>query len=470
MLTWIVLAAALSASVLGFVAPGADTGRVANAVAPRPNVVMIVTDDQRWDTLWAMPNVRSLLSDHGVTFPQAFVVNPICCPSRSSLFTGKYSHNTGVYGNASVGRAFGGLAAYRSHGNEASNLAVWLDGAGYETALIGKYLNGYSPSTLRIPPGWDRFVASTTDQYYGFETNVDGTLVTYGSAPADYSATVETGFIDGFIRGTDAATPLFLYYAPKAPHSPAVPAPGDENAFSGLAPWRPPSYNEADVSDKPAYIAGRAKLGAAKRAKLDAFRIDQYRTLLAVDRTVASIVDALADTGRLSTTMIVFTSDNGYAWGEHRWSDKHVPYEESIRVPLVIRYDPFARAGVTSGEMALNIDIAPTIAALAGVAAPGADGVDLGPILANTPGATGRSRFLIEHLASAGAPTYCALRMARWKLVEYGSGELELYDLLNDPNELTNVSGDAAQASRVASMRATLHAECDPPPPGVTWP
>jgi N-acetylglucosamine-6-sulfatase len=301
--------------------------------ATAPNVVLILTDDQRWDTLWAMPQVQSLIADHGVSFDNSFVVNPLCCPSRSTILTGEYSHDTGVYKNAPP---YGGFGSF----NDTSTVATWLHGAGYQTALMGKYLNGYKYANI-IPPGWDRWFVSTTDdrggfEYYNYTMSDQGTSVFYGSDPQDYSTDVLSGQADTWIRGADPTKPLFLEVATAAPHSPATPGPKYINSFDDLAPYRPPSFNELDASDKPEWVQQTALMNSSDIAATDSFRQDQYRTLLSVDDMVNTVVQALTDTGRLSNTMIVFASDNGYSWGEHRrWDRKSSPYENDTRVPLI---------------------------------------------------------------------------------------------------------------------------------------
>ena len=231
----IVLCATIAMGLFATSVRSAEPGNVGSAAAPaRPNIVLILTDDQRWDTMWAMPQTRALLGERGMTFDESFVVNPLCCPSRASLLTGKYSHGTGVYKNEPP---HGGFASF----DDDVTLATALDGVGYETALIGKYLNGYS--TTYIPPGWDRWVAFQKSDYFDYTLNVDGVSTAYGSAPADYSTDVIAGYADRFIRQADPAAPLFLDLSTWAPHAEAVPAPRHQAAFPDLAPWRPPSYN-----------------------------------------------------------------------------------------------------------------------------------------------------------------------------------------------------------------------------------
>ena len=441
--------------------------RHANATAPTPHpagaapsILLIVTDDQRWDTLWAMPNVRRLIGDRGTTFDDAFVVNPLCCPSRSSILTGDYSHTTGVYRETPP---FGAFPSF----HDGSTIATWLHANGYTTALFGKYIDAYQHAALTgyVPPGWDRWAAFVRSKYQDYKLTVDGDVRSYASAQADYSTNVLGDLADRFIRRTDG--PVFVEFAPAAPHAPAIPEPKDAAAFASLPPWRPPSYDEADVSDKPAYVRDLPRLDNAERSAVDAFRRDQYATLQSVDRQVASLIDALRDTGRLDDTLIMFTSDNGLSWGEHRWTKKEVPYEESIRVPLVVRFDPLS-AGATatrSSDLALNIDIASTVADAAGIPAV-TDGRSLLPVLAVDGTAAGwRTRFLIEHMQGTNpVPTYCAVRTERYLYARYATGERELYDLDSDPYEMSDIAGTAPQ--QVAELQHELDVLCDPEPPG----
>jgi arylsulfatase A-like enzyme len=428
-----------------------------------PSIVLILTDDQRWDTFWAMPNVQAELVNSGVTFDEAFVVNSLCCPSRVSILTGQYSHSTQVYGNNGQ---HGGFHAF--HG-DASTVATWLHDAGYRTGLVGKYLNEYvGPYT---PPGWDHWFAftgiPTGAAYYNYTIDDDGTYVSYGGDPDDYSTDVLASEADSFIRGTDPGQPLFLYFSVKAPHIPSTPAPRHAHAFSGLVPYRPPNYNEADVSDKPAWVRDLPLLSAKRQSAIDADRKNAYRTLLAVDDAVATIVDALNQTGRLSTTLIVFASDNGWAVGEHRWNNKKAAYEESIRIPLVIRYDPLVRSPRTDDHLVTNIDLAPTFAEAAGVPAPGVDGVSLLPILETPDPGAWRRDFLIEHLkvVAVDMPTYCAVRSEGFLYVGYTSREEELYDLTKDVYELQNVAADPSYVSTLQYLRSRMAALCNPVPP-----
>lgn len=400
----------------------------------------------------------------GVHFSKAFVVNPLCCPSRSTILTGNYSHTTDVYKNDPP---HGGFPSFK----DGSTLASWLHSAGYEPALIGKYLNAYTGArSSYIPPGWDRWVAFTTQNgngdYYNYSLNVDGAAESHGSSVGDYSTDILAAKAEAFIRDASPDQPLFLYFTPNAPHAPYTPPERYKTAFSNLPVWRPPSFNEADVSDKPAYIRNHA---LAKPTAVETTRKKQYRSLLAVDDAVLEVLGALTDTGRLTNALVIFASDNGYSWGEHRWTSKTVPYEESIRVPLIIRYDQLTTTARTDSHLALNLDLAPTITDVTGAAGAGSEGSSLLPLLSQTAGSW-RSDFLIEHLASFGVPSYCAVRNDRYVYVAYGTGEKELYDPQVDPYELSNQSKNAALASIKVALRDRLRRLCSPPPPGYTVP
>lgn len=434
----------------------------ARAAVP-PSVVVILTDDQRWDTLWAMPTVQQRLVQHGVTFTNAFVVNSLCCPSRASLLTGKYSHSTGVWRNQPP---FGGFASF----DDTSTLATWLQRSGYTTGLFGKYLNGYSEAPTYVPPGWDRWVSFVRSEFFNYELSVDGTAVLHGEAASDYSTDVLADEVVSFIQSTRG--PLFALFTPYAPHLPATPAPRHLDAFADLPRWRPPNYNERNVSDKPAWLQAFKRLTKDERRQLDAVRLDRLRSLLAVDEAVGRIVDALEATGRLSDTVIFFLSDNGFALGEHRRRGKMAPYEESIRVPMVVRYDPLTGAPGTDENLVLNIDVAPTAADLAGIQAPGADGRSIVPLL-RSPGSPWRQDFLVERLEKPGhsrVPTYCSVRTQDAAYVLYGSGEEELYDLTRDPYQQKNVVAARAFTAVLEALRSRLKELCQPPPPGFVIP
>ena len=304
---------------------------------------------------------------------------------------------------------------------------------------------------------------------YDYALSVDGARRTFGSVPTDYSTDVLAGFADEFIDQAPADRPLLLYFAPRAPHGPTTVAPRHTTAFADVSPLTAPNINEANVSDKPSYIRGLPTLSSQKLASNEGLSRRSYRTLLAVDEALDGILDRLEATGRLQDTLIVFMSDNGFLLGEHRWKGKEVPYEESIRVPFVVRYDPLTGGDPASEDrIVLNIDLTPTFAAAAGVSAPGTDGMNLLPLLAD-PSTPWRTDFLVEHHLT-NLPSYCAVRSTTVMYARYATGEEELYLLASDPYELVNRASDPSQAALKASMRARARELCSPTPPGYVFP
>ena len=439
------------------------------ASAARPNIVIVLTDDQRADGADRMPVVQDRLAAHGVTFSNAFVTNSLCCPSRTTLLTGRYSHATGVWSNT---MPFGAWRAFRQLGAERQTIAVALRAAGYRTSLIGKYLNGYGAATnvngyggATIPPGWNEWRSFVFGQgYYGYTLNLNGALLKYGEAPEDYSTDVLAGFATDFIRrSATSSRPFFLLFAPAAPHEPAIPAPRHADVDLGLPPFAPPSLNE-DLADKPEYMRLRAKPPGAQT-----FRTNQYRTLLAVDEAVGLILDELEATDTLRNTIVVFMSDNGVEWGEHGFgaAQKSVPHEGSIRVPFIVRYDRLVAEARTDERLVTNLDVAPTLASLAGIRFP-SDGANLVPLLRDSATTGWRKRFLVEHLGQvpSGVPSYCGIRSRRFLYTLYATGEQELYDLAFDPYELDNRAGDPLLGDTRRHLLRQVRRLCYPLPPG----
>jgi N-acetylglucosamine-6-sulfatase len=430
---------------------------------PPPNIVFILTDDQRFDQLDHMRTVQSSLIGKGVSFSRAFVSNSQCCPSRSTLLTGQYSHSTGVYTNS---QPDGGFGAFRDH----RTIPTVLHAAGYRTALIGKYLNGYVRANVGyIPPGWDRWfaIAPGGHPHTAFSDQGRPVPLKAGENETDVFGREAVRFI----RTTPARQPLFLWLAFHAPHKPANPSPQYAGTLAGLPPLRPPSYDEPDLSDKPAYMRGQPRLAARRRAAVDAFRQQQYESLLSVDDRVRDVLGALAQTGRLRDTLVVYASDNGLMLGEHRLVDrKIVPYEESIRVPMIVRWDA-ARWHVPRSDPHLvgNVDVAPTFASAAGLLMPMAEGRSLLPILGGAK-VSWRQEFLLEHAEGGGVPAFCGLRTARWVYVEYTTGEEELYDLASDQFELSNRASDESLKAIKNQLGKRVAALCVPTPPGYRPP
>lgn len=428
--------------------PVAPNALAVSGGASPPNVVVITTDDETLAQLSVMPNVKSLLIDQGTTFANSYVSYSECCPSRSTFLTGQYAHNHGVLSGMLPTGGYTKL-------DHTNTLAVWLHNAGYFTSLTGKYLNGYgtdAPAT--VPPGWDDWwglVDPSTYSYWGYTINQNGTPRTYGTTDADYSTTVLGNHVTDTIRSRAGnPQPFFLWYTPIAPHL-GTRYPGDKYV---MFPWpeskyirtlesqtlpRDPSFNALDVSSKPSAISSLPLLTATQINGIDSWNHRARESLLSVDDQVANIVSALNDIGQLSNTLIVFTSDNGFFYGEYRiQTGKEYPYEVSSRVPLVIRGPSFP-PGATRDQLVVNADLAPTIVA-AGGATPGRvmDGIPLQP-LAGDPTA-GRTRsLLLENGPLFGRPTFSAVRTTRFVYIVWSTGFRELYDLQADPYELTNV-------------------------------
>lgn len=434
------------------------------AAVARPNIVIILTDDQRADGADRMRIVRERLAGHGVTFVNAFVSNPLCCPSRTTLLTGRYSHSTGVWSNR---MPFGGWEGFSGLGAERHTIAVALRAAGYRTSYVGKYLNGYGGTT--IPPGWAEWRSFSRGWgYYRYTLNLNGRLVNYGHSPRDYSTDVLGRMAADFVRrSAKSSRPFFLLFAPAAPHNPAIPAPRHAHVNLHLPPFQPPSLNE-DLADKPAYI--RRTAGAFRR-RVRKYRIRQYRTLLAVDEAVGRILDSLRATGKLKNTIVIFTSDNGVEWGEHGFSParKSVPHEASIRVPFIVRYDKLVHGGRTDERLVTNLDIAPTLASLAHVRF-GGEGASLKPLLRGNTSIAWRRQFLVENMGGDfrldRIPTYCAVRTERFLYALYATGEQELYDLEADPYQLKNLARDRFMRLARGLLLRQVRRLCYPLPPG----
>ncbi len=439
-----------------------------------PNIVFILSDDQD-ASLENMPRLRALVADPGLTFERYFVTNPLCAPSRASLFTGLHAHSHGVLANHAPNGAF---ERFRDNGLESVSGATWLRAAGYRTALVGKYMNRY-PGDARdadlayVPPGWDLFDAyfapdRTSGAYYDFYVNSNGDATFVPRRSEDYVTDHVTrsalAALDNLAAG---GTPFFLQVTPNAPHSPPVPAERHAGSLAGLRAPRVGAFNEADLSDKPAYYQSLALLDGPALERLDALHQARQETLQAVDELVEALVRRLDERGLLGNTYVVYTSDNGFMLGQHRFPQgKDTPYDESIRVPLVVR-GPGVPQGV-SLELAANVDLPLTFAELAGARAPAdVEGRSLVPVLRGT-GGSGRRDVLLEHWANdeGAIPTYVGLRTRDFTYVEYEDGARELYDLRSDPGQAENLAARAAAAviaplaRRLRELRACRGTAC----------
>ena len=450
-------------SVAGSGRPAASPGQAA-AIPATPNVVVIETDDQTVESMRVMHNVNSLIGDHGVRFQNNFVNFSLCCPSRATFLTGQYEHNHGVTDNSGP---TGGFQRFESlHGN--NNLAVWLQDSGYYTAMIGKYLTGF-PQNSPVPPGWTEWhaVVQGSSLVYNYTLNENGTLVDYGQDPSDFLQDVLTSKAVGLInRRAPKSQPFFLWLTYTAPHETgpdpnpnppsdcsgaAKPAPRDAHAFDSEPLPRPPNFNEADVSDKPAAMRSHPVMNATQIANTQRRYRCALESLPSVDEGVQKVVNALSANGELNNTLVVFTSDNGYFNGQHRLFliKRHI-YEESIRVPLQMR-GPGIPPGVNVGALSINADLAPTIVDVAN-AHPGLvmDGRSLIPVAQNPSIEQGRE-LLIEE------PTFEAVRTQRYMYAEHDSGEKELYDLQKDPFELQSRQNTPIYDAVQAQLAGDLH-------------
>lgn len=453
-----------------------------------PNVLVIETDDMRWDDLRWMPNVRRLIQRKGLSFENSFAPYPLCCPSRASFLTGQYAHNHHVYSHVNP---FG----FRSF-RDKRTIATVLQKAGYRTALVGKYLNGYGEQPLRstgesslnyVPPGWNQWMAGSdhtwhsgdpfrggTYDYFSLVQNLNGRIV---GSPGRYSTDVlaeqTRGLVQRFGRRLD---PWFIWWNPVAPHhgspveadDPGTTRRTDGPSTNWVTPARPgwvkghfdsrithgagtppKGSAEDDVSDKPRFLRKLPELTLDERDAETEVTRQRAESLFVLDRQIGRTMDELTRSGQLANTVVMFTSDNGYYLGEHRKRQGKINlHEPSLRVPLIIagpdvptgrRFDPVS-----------TVDLAPTLAAYAGVKMPGADGVDLTRLIRKgdggwdrpvvTEGMMTEGLYAVRHRLGPSPLNTRGLRLGRWKITRYSTGEVELYDLANDPLELRNLS------------------------------
>lgn len=391
----------------------------------RPNVLIVVTDDQRGDAMWVMPKTKRQFEESGVRFTRAFATTPLCCPSRASIFTGMYAHNHGVKTNADSRE----LEPRRT-------LQFHLRRRGYRTAIFGKYLNGWRTA----PPHFDEWAIVDTHLYRG-PWNVNGEPTDVGR----YSTTFIREHALRFLRGRerDDERPWLLILTPQAPHPPFTP----EERYAGapVAAARPnPAQLEQDVSDKPQYIQSAV---APTDEAIAEVRNAQLRTLMSVDDLVATTFAELAALGEERNTLAFFLSDNGYTWGEHRLLgnavSKNSPYAQSVRIPLFMRWPARLPGARVDERLAANIDIAPTIF--------DATGVDPGvaPDGRSLLRRWHRPYLLLERWRTNHAstiPAWASLWTGTEQLVEYSDAGSVIartyYDLVEDPWQLDNLLAD----------------------------
>ena len=444
----------------------------------KPNVVLILTDDQNAKTLWHMgrptgSSVYAALIKAGTTFLNSFVVCPQCGPSRASLLTGQYPHNHGYYSNASAAPH-----NYQSL-NETELLPVALQNAGYVTSLCGKYVNGHTLSDP-IPVGWNDWHETVGGDYYNFQLNDNGAINSYSD---DYLTDRVTAKAAEFINsraGND--TPFFVSLGLPAPHAPFQAALKYKGKFGEAPAPRYPGWNAGDVSTKPAYVQAFNKFATISPSPVtwlnEVYR-SQMESLMSVDEAIETVVGALAAAGKSQNTYIIFTSDNGTMGGEWRMPfNKVVPYEPSIEVPLIIA-GPGVPVELTRSEIVSTLDVTHTIMDIAGaVPLSPLDGKSLLPLLATRAPVEFREYLLIEFMEDfmhgypvpgTGQPAhilraYSGLRGNRWKYISYNAtGESEFYDLASDPYEQvnsTNASVKQSLAAMLAGVRSCVGNTC----------
>ncbi len=473
------------------------SGRARTAKQTRPNIVVIESDDQTQASLRFMPNVQRLLVAQGTTFDNSFVTFSLCCPSRTTFLTGQYAHNHGVLGNRPPA---GGYETFKAK-NGSNTLQTWLRGAGYYTVLDGKYLNGYGKKDSAVPPGWSEWYGAVDLAFLGGALNENGKIVQLPQDESGYQTDVLSKIAQDVIRRrAPSAQPFFLWVTPHAPHTGGPRDPDDPQAFGTTKPparYRDrfanealpvtPSFNEADVGDKPSVVRNEPALTPEKVAAIKESYQQALEANLGIDDLVGAVVKQLAVSGELANTLIVYTSDNGFFHGEHRVpSGKVLVYEPSIRVPLVVR-GPGVPRKTHLPQLVGNIDLAPTFVEAAGAKAGKAmDGRSLLALFRNVR-YPWRSDLLLESGPSegkkndslgeqsdamlvrgpAGSRQFTAVRTSRYLYAEYADGERELYDLVHDPYELQNLAADPALAQpraelarRLATLRSCKSTTC----------
>jgi len=505
----------------------------------KPNFVVIQTDDQTLDQLYAtytpaggapivaMPNTLASIGEKGIAFNRYYVSYPLCCPSRVSLLTGRYAHNHNVRGNVPPN---GGATGFSFRQANSHNVATWLQGAGYRTIHIGKFLNGYGDEPFddgkTVPPGWNAWhsvlKADTHHYFYGYTLNNNGLLEgpfgdsgswdtrEYGvrddfgcpfaplnGQPCLYETDVLTRIASEEMQGTPPGQPFYLQLDYTAPHGdfrrPAGPEPATRHydSFAGAPYPHDPAegFNEGNVNDKPRFIRAAPYLSPTETHTYRVYYQKALESLRAIDEGVQQVVNTLGGMGQLRNTYIVFTSDNGFFYGEHRLTGgKFLAYEPSTHMPLLIR-GPGIKPGTSTGELAGNIDLAPTILELAGAQADKSiDGRSLVPYMLD-PGLRSRRPILFESFvetndveangqltaaraqaraSASGGPKataslvappkdYEGIRLGPYKYIEWPDGSKELYDITKDPNELNNKVRDP----NFFPIRGFLHSELE---------
>ncbi|MFC4072133.1 sulfatase family protein [Actinoplanes subglobosus] len=443
-----------------------------STASTRPNIVLVLVDDLSMNLVQYMPQVRKLQQD-GTSFSNYTVTDSLCCPSRASLLKGQFPHNTGIVKNHG---SDGGFLLFHSRDQERSTFATDLQGAGYRTAFLGKYLNEYQPGIRMggtkpyVPPGWDQwFVGGNAYDNFDYKLNENGRVVTYGSKPKDYLTDVLAGKAADFISTTaSSGKPFMIEVSTYAPHHPYTPAPRDANLFPGLRAPRTAAWDRAP--ENSTWLATKPRLTKAQKQRLDQeFRL-RVQSVQSVDRMIGRLRSTLAKAGVADRTMVIFTSDNGYHMGEYSLpSGKQTAFDTDVNVPLVVA-GPGVSATRNASEVVANIDLRPTFADWAGLPAPPeADGRSITPLLSGDSPAQWRHGTLIEHHDPATdpkdpdferdsaniPPSYDALRTGTFTFIEYVDGTVEYFDRTTDPEMIKNVAGTLSE-ERLAELRSAV--------------
>lgn len=469
----LVALAAVSAVVAGVVTD-AVSSPTRTTPSARPNLVFVLTDDLSNNLVQYMPHVVAL-QHAGTSFSNYSVTDSLCCPSRSSIFSGRFPHDTGVFTN---GGNDGGFNVFHNRKEESSTYATDLQHAGYRTAFMGKYLNGYQPlatlggSRPYVPPGWDEWdTAGNGYPEFNYDLNQNHQVQHYGKTPEDYLTDVVGQKAQLFIAKSAADKSRFaIEVATFAPHAPYTPAPRDANAFPGLKAPRTAAYDTLPTN-APKWLASHPPLTAAEQTTIDTSFRKRVQAVQAVDRMIGSLESTLRAAGVAKNTDIVFSSDNGYHMGEYRLTPgKMTAFDTDVNVPLVAAGPGIAHRTVS--QPAENIDLRPTFDSIAGTRAPSiVDGHSLYPLLRGEPTTGWRTTALVEHHGpdtdradpdhpgkhSGNPPTYNALRTATYTYVEYADGTKEYYDRAHDPNELHDVAA-TLPAARLADLHRQVGA------------
>ena len=393
-----------------------------------PNVLVIVTDDQRHDTLEVMPRTRQWLADAGTTYTQGYATTPLCCPARATLFSGRYMHNHGVLDNDQ-----------EENLDQRYTMPRYLKDAGYQTALIGKYLTGWS--SKKAPPDFDHY-ALTNGGYVNAKYNVDGKTKT-AAYTTDFMRDQTLDFLDNF-EDRDSK-PWFMYVAGQAPHDDSNEnyPPAARHKKAAVPKFEPaPSRPEKDMSDKPKFLRNKKRSAADSKEAHD----DQLRTLMSLDEMIDATFRRLESNGELQNTLVIFTSDNGYHWGEHGVNSKGLPYSESVRVPFIVRWPGHVAKGATNNDLVAGVDIMPTVL----------DATNTNPAKLGYPldgrsllDSGGRDKIFLEfHAGHRDYPSWASIRTRGTQYIEwYGKDDRtvtwrEYYDMDDDPYQIDNVLAD----------------------------